>query len=286
MHMRNDPRIAGETLESPVDHAAPPPPVNQNILPPATLQYYLRSMDLLDEAGLPYLLGGAYALKHFAGIERHTKDLDIFVRPKDFASTLDLFARHGYRTEVTHPHWLGKAYQPAGDDFIDIIFGAGNGVAVVDDDWFAHAVDGHALGRPAKLVPAEEMVWSKSFIQERERYDGADIAHVLRSRIDQLDWDRLLRRFHGHEPVLLAHLILFGYVYPSERSRIPQRVLDALLERFRADPPADEKVCRGTFLSWKQYLVDVQEWGYADGRLQPHGPLSADQVERWTRAEK
>jgi hypothetical protein len=279
MHMRSTPHVA------PTDAARP---VNQCLLEPATLEFYHRSMDLMDRSGLPYLLGGAYALKHYAGIERHTKDLDLFVRPRDFPSVLAMFEQAGYRTETTHPHWLGKAYHPECDDFIDLIFGAGNGIAVVDDEWFAHAVDGQALGRPAKLMPAEEMIWSKSFIQERERYDGADVAHLLRGRADQLDWDRLLRRFEGHEPVLLAHLLLFGYVYPSGRGRIPERVIDTLNERVRAPSPqpADAKLCRGTLLSWKQYLVDVQEWGYQDARLQPHGPLAPEQVERWTQAPK
>jgi hypothetical protein len=282
MHVRND---SAQTAVAPSAAVA----VNQCVLTPATLEFYLRSMDLMDRSGLPYLLGGAYALRHYAGIERHTKDLDLFVRPRDFPSVLALFEKAGYRTETTHPHWLGKAYEPGcGEDFIDLIFGAGNGIAVVDDEWFEFAVDGEALGRPARLMPAEEMIWSKSFIQERERYDGADIAHLLRGRADHLDWDRLLRRFDGHEPVLLAHLLLFGYVYPADRARVPDRVIETLFERARTAPApaADEKLCRGTFLSWQQYLVDVREWGYRDARLQPHGPLAAEQVERWTAAPK
>ena len=35
---------------------------------------------------------------------------------------------------------------------------------------------------PALVVPAEEMIWSKAFIQERERFDGADIHHLLRCK--------------------------------------------------------------------------------------------------------
>jgi len=47
---------------------------------------------------------------------------------------------------------------------------------------------------------------------ERERYDGADIAHILRARAADLDWERLLERFAGHWHVLLSHLILFEYL--------------------------------------------------------------------------
>src|SRR3954469_23926640 len=151
-----------------------------------TRDFYLRSMARLDESEIPYLIGGAYSLKHHAGIERHTKDLDIFVRPSDAQSVLDLFSKSGHAAEMTFPHWLGKVYSPkAGsmpdenvDAFIDVIFGSGNGLCKVDEEWFAHAVEGEALGRPARLCPAEEIIWTKCFIQERTRYDFADVAHL------------------------------------------------------------------------------------------------------------
>src|SRR6202041_2807525 len=107
--------------------------------------------------------------------------------------------------------------------------------------------------RAVKVCPAEEIIWSKSFIQERDRFDGADIAHLLLARVEQLDWDRLLRRFQGHEPVLLAHLMLFGYSYPTERERIPRRVIDVLLYLARNAPAPAEKLCRGTLFSYRQY---------------------------------
>ena len=77
------------------------------------------------------------------------------------------------------------------------------------------------------------MIWQKALIMERERFDGADVAHVLRARADRLDWDRLLDRFAEHWPVLLSHLILFGYIYPEERAKIPARVMRTLLRRAR-----------------------------------------------------
>jgi hypothetical protein len=136
-----------------------------------------------------------------------------------------------------------------------------------------------------KVCPAEEIIWSKSFIQERDRFDGADVSHLLLARADQLDWDRLLRRFCGHEGVLLAQLILFRYSFPGQRDQIPGRVLAHLAERANEDD-APPELCRGTFLSYSQYLVDVNERGYLDARLKPRGPLTKEQIERWTKAPK
>src|SRR5207302_251148 len=85
-------------------------------------------------------------------------------------------------------------------------------LAVVNDAWFEHAVAGEALGRRVRLVPPEEMIWQKAYIMERERFDGADVLHLLRARGRRLDWPRLLARFGPHWRVLLSHLVLFGFV--------------------------------------------------------------------------
>jgi hypothetical protein len=147
-------------------------------LNPQTRAFYVRTLAVLNEAGVPYLVGGAYALAKHAGIERHTKDLDIFVRRGDRDAILRALELAGYRTEFSFPHWLAKAY---GDDgFIDVIYSSGNGVVKVDEEWFSHASDGEILGVPVRLCPAEEIIWSKGYVQERERFDGADIAHLIR----------------------------------------------------------------------------------------------------------
>jgi hypothetical protein len=246
-------------------------------------EFYAEAMGRLDEAAIPYLIGGAFAFIKLTNIERDTKDLDLFVRPEDCRRVLDLFAARGYRTELPFPHWLGKIHD--GPHFIDVIFSSGNGVARVDDLWFTHAEPARLFDRTVLLSPAEEMVWSKSFVQERERFDGADVLHIIRERGAALDWDRLLMRFGEHWRVLLAHLVTFGFVYPAQRQQIPEWVMAELSRRLALEP-ADSKtrVCRGTLLSREQYLVDVERLGYRDGRLEPGGPMTPDEVDVWTAA--
>ncbi|HEY3186816.1 MAG TPA: hypothetical protein VGJ70_05050, partial [Solirubrobacteraceae bacterium] len=161
-----------------------------------------------------------------------------------------------------------------------------NGVAAVDDEWFEHAVDAVVLGVPVKLCPVEETIWSKAFIMERERFDGADVAHLLRACAPNLDWPRLLRRFGPHWRVLLTHLVMFGFIYPGERWRIPAgvtRELSArLADEFDTVVP-DERLCYGTILSRAQYLTDIERWGYVDARL-TLGAMTADDIAHWTAA--
>ncbi|MGH7323567.1 MAG: hypothetical protein ACREJ9_02840 [Candidatus Rokuibacteriota bacterium] len=247
--------------------------------------FYVAALRALQKAGVPFLVGGAYALERYTGVCRDTKDLDVFVHPRDSALALRALGAAGYSTELTFAHWLGKAF--SGDDVIDIIFSSGNGCATVDDEWFAHAVEATVLGVSVELCPPEEMIWSKGFIMERERYDGADVAHLLRADAERLDWRRLLRRFGRHWRVLFSHLVLFGFIYPAERGRIPSWVMEALARRLgeesRRDAPSDP-VCCGTLLSRAQYLVDVDTWGYRDARLVGPASMTEDEVAEWTAA--
>jgi hypothetical protein len=252
---------------------------------PTTRRFYQDALRTLQEARVPVLVGGAYAFERYTGIARHTKDLDVFVRLADRDRALATLERAGYRTEHTHPHWLAKAFAP--EAFIDVIWGAGNGIAEVDDAWFTHAVDAEVLDVPVRLCPPEEMIWSKAFIMERERYDGGDIAHVIRALGPALRWRRLVRRFGDHWRVLLSHLVLFGFIYPSERHAVPEWVMRLLVRRLSRDTPstgARRPVCLGTLLSRSQYLVDVERWGYRDGRRPPTGKMTREHIAQWTAA--
>lgn len=224
-------------------------------------------------------------MERYTGIARHTRDLDLFVRPRDYERALAVLGGLGCQTEVTFPHWLGKAF--CGELYIDLIWSSGNAVAAVDEGWFAHAVDEEVLGLPVRLCPAEEMIWSKAFVMERERYDGADIVHILHARGATLDWRRLLARFGRNWRVLLSHLVLFGFVYPAERDRVPRwvtRELAGRLEDETVTAAADERVCQGTLLSRAQYVVDIEQWGYHDPRLAPTGNMTTHETAIWTAA--
>ena len=245
--------------------------------------FYCHTLDVFERAGVRVLVGGAYAFARYTGIERHTKDFDVFVRGADFSRTLDALRQAGYTTSVPFPHWLGKAY--CGEYFVDVIYSSGNGVARVDEDWFEHAIQDLVFDKPVKLCPPEEMLWSKALIQERERFDGADVAHLLLACAPTLNWRRLVRRFAGDWRVLLAHLVLFGYIYPTERQRIPGWVMHELMRRLATSitaPRPSQRVCRGPLLSRQQYLVDVEEWGFLDARLRPDNPMSASDIATWT----
>ncbi|WP_157268652.1 nucleotidyltransferase family protein [Azohydromonas aeria] len=265
-------------------HSPLPPAASATALDPRAEPFYVQVLQALDDAGIPFLVGGAFALAGLTGVERPTKDLDLFLRRADFDRLGQVLAGSGLHTELTFPHWLGKVY--SGPFFIDLIFASANGLNAVDDGWFERAGSDTILGRTVRTMSAEDMVWSKAYIMERERYDGADVAHVLRACAPTLDWPHLMQRAEAHWRVLLAHLVLFGFIYPDERDRVPAWVMHELLQRLQAElltPPPASGRCQGTLLSREQYLPDLQH-GAGDARLQPAGTMSEAEIAAWTAA--
>jgi len=258
--------------------------MNTASLPGRSLvMFYHDAFRLLADADIPFLVGGSFAQSRYTLRDRDTKDLDIVVRRTDVDRVLRVFANADYRTALPYPHWLGKIYY--NNHYLDVMFGSGNGVVQVDDGWFANSVEAEVLGKMLRLVPPEELLWSKAFVQERERFDGADVLHLLHACARDLDWDRLLGRFGNHWPVLLSHLVLFQFVYPDRRSDVPAAVIDELTRRLWQLRTNDhEHVCYGTLLSREQYLFDLETLGYKDARTEPSGGMTADETEIWTRA--
>jgi Nucleotidyl transferase of unknown function (DUF2204) len=247
-------------------------------------EFHRRSVAVLQTANVPFLIGGAYVVEVCAGVSRSTKDFDLYVRPNHVEAALAALADAGYKTERTFQHWLAKAMYK--EDILDLIFRAGNGLCEVDDSWFDRARKDELLDVPVKICAPEEMIWMKAYIMERERFDGADIAHILRCCAAEIDWPHLVRRFGPDWRVLLSHLILFGYIYPGERARVPAAIMEDLITRLRSEArtAGPERLCRGTLLSRQQYLVDIQEWGLHDARLEERVRMDEKDIAAWTEA--
>lgn len=227
-------------------------------------EFYGEALKLLKESGANFMLGGAFAMFQYTGIYRDTKDLDIFCKPSDYPTILKYFASKGYRTELSDVRWLAKVFK--GEYFIDIIFDTVNNICRVDDTWLEHAPEREFCDVTIKLLPPEELIWCKIYVQNRERYDGADVNHIMLKQGKDLDWKRLLFRMEPHWHLLLSQLINFQFVYPSEfHNIIPKWLFDELMRRAHEQydlPPAMEKVCRGPVIDQTQYEIDIKQWNY------------------------
>lgn len=236
-------------------------------IPEDEREIYKRALRILNEAGVPYVVAGAYAIYEHTGIYRKTTDLDLFVEPSQVVPAMTALRAGGFRTKLAQSHWLAKAI----DDpfFVDIIYGMGNGLALIDPDWYRHSTPAILAATPVRVAPAEELIWHRLFINERHRQDMADIAHLILCVGATLDWQRLVDKTGPHWPLLLAQLQMFYYVYPGYRSRVPDWVLANLLDRARAETGREvpsETATRGTLISRFSFAIDVNEWGFHDLR--------------------
>ncbi len=228
-------------------------------------EFYRDALRILKRTKIPFVVGGSFAVHLYAPLRRSTKDLDVFCMACDYPRILQLFRSRGYRAQVEDERWIAKVSN--GKYFFDLIFNAANAITPVTDEWFRASKNARICGVDVKVLAPTDLIHSKAFIQDRVRYDGADIAHLILACSKSINWKRLLSRFDQYWEVLLIHLLNFRFIYPTERDLIPRWLLDELLSRLdrRAHLPRPHmKVCRGRLFSRSDYISDIMEWGFAD----------------------
>ncbi len=227
-------------------------------------KFYKELIDFLLAKNLPFMIGGTYALTYFTGIERPTKDIDIVTTEKEYPRILKILSESGFHTKLheVELNWLAKVYK--GEYFTDIMFSERNGLHTVDETWLAHARDGTILERNVKLIPVEELIRSKAYIQNRDRNDSADVIHLILQQGKKLDWNILFEKMEPHWEILASFLFQFLFIYPSERKVIPNWIIEKLMEKAKdrlSHPPTTEKITRGLLLS-SDYEVGVSHFGF------------------------
>lgn len=237
---------------------------------------YALGLQALADAGVPFLVGGGYALFAYLGRWRSTKDIDIFLDASVLEQALSVLARAGFQVEVTDRTWLAKARRDGA--LIDIIFCSYNGLFPVDQSWLDNGRAAEVLGVPVRVVGPEEIVVSKCFVAARDRFDGGDVSWLVRALGPCLDWPRIEWEMRDHWQVLLWQLIHFLYVFPSSRRAVPADLMARLTRRLRREltaTPGDPLACRGPMLDPKLYRQELLNKGGADPRprrdlVEPH----------------
>jgi hypothetical protein len=225
---------------------------------------YQDVLRLLKAHGIAHAVSGAFALQEHTGVRRPAKDLDIFLTAESAAVALDVLDKHGFRCEVCDPIWLAKAHRD--DFFVDFIIGMSNAAILVTDSWIARGRPATVVGIQTKILAAEELLASKLFVVRRERFDGADIAHIIYATAGMLDWSRILELSGAHWEMLLWSLLLFRYIYPAQSQYVPLVVWTQLTNRLmlRLLNPDPTARFRGSLVDENMFAIDVKEWGLDD----------------------
>jgi hypothetical protein len=234
------------------------------VFAPQQEKLFRQVLQHMNERGVPYAVAGAFALAQHTGISRDTKDLDIFLPAEHVAEALRSLKEEGFETEILDPVWLAKAHR--GEFYVDLITGMSNAVVMVDQSWIDRGISSYAFGVPVKVLAAEELIASKLFVTRRERFDGADIVHVIHGTRGKLDWQRLMDLAGEHWEVLLWHLVLYHYVYPAHTDYVPRVLWEELLSRLSNSlrHPDQHASFRGSLIDPNMFAIDVCEWGMED----------------------
>jgi hypothetical protein len=217
--------------------------------------------DRSGEQAIPFVVGGAFAIHRHTGIWRTTKDIDFFLGPSSIPAAFERLQRAGFETDVEDPVWLAKARR--GNYFVDLITGVGNASLVVDSAWINRGLPEIVLGVPCRVLGVEECIASKTFVAFRERFDGADVVHLIKTCGRTLDWRRIYELMGDQWELLYWSLVLYAYVYPAHTDAVPDTVWQDLAQRFseRVRHPDKNAPFRGSLVDPRMFAIDVDEWG-------------------------
>lgn len=229
----------------------------------AAENFYIKILKIIDKENVPFMIGGGFAVFYYTGFNRPTKDLDIFCKAGDYPKIVAVLEDAGVKVKILDERWIAQILQAK--HRFDILFSSPNYIVTVDDSWFKHAGTFNFLGIKVKIIPQEELIWCKAYIQDRSRFDGADINHIILTSGKHLNWKRLLMRMENHWEILLSLILNFRFVYPSERDVVPKWLLKELISRLSyqiTNPTPIDKICRGPLLSRTQYKFDITKLGF------------------------
>ncbi len=251
---KSKPTIGG-SLKLPVSSSVRP------TFPPKQEAMFRETLMVLNRCRVPYAVSGAFALQVHTGIWRNTKDIDLFLSPDNMPAAIACLQKQRFLCKTRDPVWLHKAHRNG--FFVDLITGMSNAVITVEPSWIENALPAMVLNVRARVLAAEELLVSKLFVVRRERFDGADIAHIVFASQGSLDWDRIFFLVKEHWEVLFFALVLYRYVYPAYSHYVPSWVWQRLLVCFseelsKRNPSAP---FRGSLIDDKMFAIDVAEWG-------------------------
>jgi len=198
---------------------------------------------LAKARGLRFAVSGGFASSFYTGFWRNTKDMDLCVLPADREAMAQVTRDAGMHDLFDEkPYDRGWIYRATHAGIIvDVIWQLANYRGEVDDAWLTRGAEVTLHDESVRLVPPEEMIWSKIHIVQRDRCDFPDIINVLYATGATLDWSRLLRRLAGEERLLASVLLLFSWLAPGRARTFPEWIWPRLgIEQPAGGPERDE----------------------------------------------
>jgi hypothetical protein len=152
-----------------------------------------RAGGVLRAAEIPHALGGGLACWARGGPQTE-HDVDFVVKPEDAERAQAALGAAGFRTEDPPEPWLLKAYD--GDVLVDLIFEPQGGP--IDDAVLARCEELEVSAMRLPVLPLEDVLVQKLLALTEQEPDYTSVLEIARSLREQIDWDEVRRRTHGH----------------------------------------------------------------------------------------
>ena len=244
-----------------------------DLLPDRQWKQYAEVLERVNTLRIPFALGGTLALATHTGRWRPTKDMDIYVLPRNRDQMIklldDLNLRDIQNEHPYDPRFLYRATN--GDGIIEIIWEMQNQRAVVDAAWLRRAERIEAGGLCLCVTAPEEFTWIKAYVVSRSRCDWPDIFNLIHYCGHGMDWKHLLDRLGDDVFLLTGILSVLAWLSPPVLHDLPPWVL----RQLGVSPPTTD-VPLG-MLRWRARLLNREDWFWPvshDGIL-PDGQSTA-----------
>jgi hypothetical protein len=213
-------------------------------------------IELATRRGYPFALGGGLAFSAYSGRWRNTKDLDLFILPEDRQAMIDLVTELGFEDYFAQKEydrsWIYRAHKEG--VIVDLIWSMPNHRMDVDHAWLECGPDVRIHDALVRILPSEELLWSKLFVLQKDRCDWPDLLNILHGAGDRMDWGHLLDRVGEDVPVLRGLMSVYGWMCPKRALAMPEWIWFRLgLPQPRPHEVMDEDGCRAP-------LLDTRDW--------------------------
>jgi hypothetical protein len=201
---------------------------------------YRLALDAARQSGVEFMVGGGFSLAFYTDRWRNTKDIDFYVLPAERQKMIDALARAGfvdyYDQKPYDRGWIFRSVQNG--VIVDVIWSMANRRAEVDQVWFDRAPVVNLREESFKILPAEELLWCKLYVLQRDHCDWTDLMNLIYGVGPRLDWDHLLMRVGNDVQLLKGILELFTWAAPHRAAELPM----SLRRELQLSKPQDADV--------------------------------------------
>lgn len=195
----------------------------KELIPREQWSVFVRVIKNARRRNLHFAFGGAFAVATYTGKWRDTKDMDLYILPTDREKMIDVLTESGlsdyFPVKDYDRSWIYRAHQ--GDVIVDTIWSMANHRTDVDVNWLTRGPLVEFGQDQVRVIPAEELIWSKLYVLQKDRCDWPDIMNLIHATGPALDWKRLRNRLEDDQPLLEAVLRVFQWLAPERAAELP-----------------------------------------------------------------